>query len=263
MGSRRDSFHAILDLRRGILTLERIRALLASMPAHVRPTHFSSGERCKRRPEFEIANRPRLRKFLESHRFYCFHGDQYHVDMTRNLDPPEPDAVRILPDDIKVYSRSAQRGSDLLLSWLSDFCRGEILYGYAGMVGETDHRNSYSVRIVELSGGSVQGGIGLDYDRYVPGLYWLNVFPHEYVLRHAIDVPALAARTGGNVIEFVWGVVLQLYESPESWAENADRIDEIIYDTPGFFSKRRVDIPATIHLRDTIGLIKELGEAWP
>jgi len=146
---------------------------------------------------------------------------------------------------------------------LPDFCRGEILYGYAGMAREIDHRNGYTVRLVESGSGCGHGWVGRDYDRYVPGLYWLNVFPHEYIARHALDIAGLAARTGGKVHEFDWGVVLQLYESPELWVDKADRIDEIIYDTPGFFSKRRVDIPATIHLRDTIGLIKELGEAWP
>lgn len=254
---------ATLKLRRGTLTPERVCVLLASLPERLRPTHFSSGERCRRRPEFEIGNRPSLRKYLESRRFYWFHGDGYLLHMTRHPDPPEPHAVKVVPDEVAVSARSVQRGCEILPSWFTDFACGEIVYGYAGMTAEHEHRNTCTVRFVESTSGYAQCGVGLDYDRYVPGLYWLNVFPHEYVLRHAIDVPALAARTGGNVIEFVWGVVLQLYESPESWAENADRIDEIIYDTPGFFSKRRVDIPATIHLRDTIGLIKELGEAWP
>jgi hypothetical protein len=261
--SRKTSFGATLEVKRGVLAPERVRALLASIPAHMRLTHFSNGERCRRRPEFEIGNRSRFREYLASKRYYWFHGDGYLLDMTRHPSLPEPDAVRIVPDDIKVYARSVQHGCEALNSLLPDFRRGEILYGCAGMIAEHDHRNSYAVRFVESSSGCMPGGGGLDYDRYVPGLYWLNVFPHEYISRHALDVRFLAVRTGGKIIEFDWGLVLRLYESPESWAEHADRIDQIIYETPGFFSKRRVSIPKTIHLRDTIDLSSELGKVWP
>jgi len=243
-----------LAIRQAVLTPERVGALLASIPERFRPTHFGIRRQRTRGRGVEIADRKRLREYIESNQIYWFHGDETLLVIMACTDEP---------GDIKVYPYPSEPDCKWFIPWLGHFCRGDILYGYAAMAEEIEHRHAYAVPYVEPNSGAACGWLGRNYDRYVPGLYWLNVFPHEYIARHALDIAGLAARTGGNVIEFVWGVVLQLYESPESWAENADRIDEIIYDTPGFFSKRRVDIPATIHLRDTIRLIKELGEAWP
>ncbi len=109
----------------------------------------------------------------------------------------------------------------------------------------------------------MHGWFGRDYTRYIPGLYWRNYFSHQYAEEHGLDVTGLAARMNWKLSEMSGGWLLHLYDSPEAWRDEAQKVDDFLFDTPGFFSKRRLEVPASVSPRQTAALVERLGREWP
>ncbi len=138
-----------------------------------------------------------------------------------------------------------------------------MVYAQAGMEGEIEHRNGYVIRFSNTQGGYAHGWLGRDFHRHVPGLYWLNYFSREYAKKHSMGIAELARRTGGTATELRNGHMLRLYDSPLEWAARTDDIDDVIFETPSFFSKRRVTIPDSLQTLEVEGVTSELRRQWP
>lgn len=229
-------------------------AVLNLMPPGLEPLYFSKSERLRRRPDCRTGNAAALDTYLASQRDYYFHAATYKLCV---FHWPRSGT------QLQFFVRSAAQGTDLLTPLFSALDSQAMVYAYAGMDGEIDHRNGYLMRYTNTEGGFVHGWLGRDFHHHVPGLYWLNYFSREYTRKHSIDIADLAQRTGGTATELPNGHMLRLHDSPLEWDSRAEKIDDVIFETPGFFSKRRVTIPESVHTLEANRVIGEFGRQWP
>jgi hypothetical protein len=228
--------------------------LLSTFPPHCYPKYFSRSERLIRRSEYEVANRRTFEEYLERQSFHFFHAD-------KTLIMPQP--VQRGFFEVSVFSRSASDASRLILDWLPNLVHEGLYYANAGVPDEFSHRNMVAVPLSDVPGGMGYLNVGKDYQVYVPGLYWLNYLSHPFISRHRLNPVAIRIGLNADVRACGNGYLVIMYSSPDAWCKCRDRVDEFLYANEGFFSKARVDAPASVPARETPSLIRDLGERWP
>ncbi|MHC4445408.1 MAG: hypothetical protein ACYTF1_03090 [Planctomycetota bacterium] len=233
---------------------EFARWMLATIPEHSFPQYFSRGEVLRRRPEFEVANSDALEHYLTTQTFYWFHTDALLIDTGSSIRNYQ---------DVKVFSRSAPKASRLLHDWIPILDKQGLYYVKAGAPQEFDHRNGLDVTISDNRGGIGHLWVGRKYDRYVPGLYWLNYFSFEFATMHGVDIERITQLQGAKIDKLKCGYLVQLYESPDQWPEFKDSVDDFLFSATGFFSKRRVNVPLEVRAIELVPLISQLGKDWP
>lgn len=116
----------------------------------------------------------------------------------------------------------------------------EVLWGAAYVRSEFSKRNLHD----EADG---RWALGRDVRRYLPGVYWLNVFGSAYV--HLIGEQRIRTVPTGKVLGLGNNLMLQVYGSPEEWSTEAGRSDhEQVVGHLGqrfFFDRINPDRPAT------------------
>ena len=166
--------------------------------------------------------------------------------------------------EVRIFSDCVPIGRALMETWFPRLESCRLIYGWAALLPEEDQRNGYWVGRPSADRPKGHGWLGRDYRRYVPGLYWLNYFSHEYTRQRDIDVDWVASRTGGRLTPLTNGSLLDLYGDPEKWREKNELIADVLDSIPGFFSKRLAGIPESVpeptRLED---VMRELGKKWP
>jgi hypothetical protein len=238
---RNQTFQLASYFRRADDALRWVREESHKLPAELRPTHFSEGERAKRGPENSVANSNMFGQFVERCRIGFFlHGVRFKINVT---------LCRKLASEIMFWAsekdlRFVQHSSTIFKSQESY----GITYGYAASTYEQHHRNQFSVEFVD--GGIGRGLCGCDFNRYVPGLYWLNYFSNDYIGQMDIDLEELRDRLGALLLSGSRGHMLRLYDHPSDWPKNLETVDDLIASTSNFFSMRYVDIPRNLYRKD-------------
>jgi len=233
---------------------ELARLVLRTIPPEFYPEHFGRSERRRRRPEFDVSNEEKLSEHIRRYGgVSSFFGADY--ELATMLDIGHLTWLLL-------HSRSVANGARLASEWFPRLL-DRMYYGFACAPDEHEHRNGHEMWMIN-NPRPAHGWVGRDIGRYVPGLYWLNLFSREFAERHKIDVSGLAARTGADLRESLDGHVLQLYDSPARWSEWSESIDDILFETPGFFSKRRVQFPeGPLEPRELTRIGGEIWKQWP
>lgn len=109
-----------------------------------------------------------------------------------------------------------------------------IIYSYAGQFEEREHQNRITAK---KTYGTEEMWVGRDYNRYLPGLYWLNLIPKSLLERHGISEKAIKSIALSCEHVGDKNYLIQLYPSSSDWREHAPEIDEWRKETPGVFFK--------------------------
>lgn len=229
---------------------------LVSLPSEFHVSYFGGGERPVKRPQFETANREYFHEYLRQKEYgVALFGDGFSLMAWARDGLPS----RLLLHVRKMHPERIGQVPALF----ELFDKMGMVYVRASLYDEEDARNGYSFRHTVSSPSTGHGWVGRDFRRYVPGLYWQNYLSDSYAEQHGIRIAELAAELGVRPVRLTHGFLLRLYESPLDWREHASRIDEIVFNTPGFFSKRRVSIPEFVPLRESIEVLGRIEREWP
>ena len=145
------------------------------------------------------------------------------------------------------------------------FARGKAWYAASYCTGEYSDRHDIDIPAEDEFGRMDWGArLGTDIRRYIPGLYWLNYFSHDYCNHLGIDVEELVRRTGAERYDYPEGVVLKLYDHPHHWEAHRDRILDAIDPIPYVFSLRRVDpVPEGLTPPEARQWGEQMHRRWP
>lgn len=219
----------------------------------VRPDRFSRDEEPKKGEVWPISDKRRFEEFrAENHSGYFLIGKGSYYDVGPHDNPRK----------VCFYCRSAKRATNFGNEILDSFANCSAVYGFGSSWEEYEARNRYVLHFVGR--GRVLGFLGRDFNRYVPGLYWLNYISDRY--RKAVPVPweAIAEQTGRELRKTSNGVVLQLYDKPSDWQQKDEVIKQVIRDTENIFSIEDVEFPAGVKQLDYIhGPELEFEKDWP
>jgi hypothetical protein len=132
------------------------------------------------------------------------------------------------------FTESARTAQTLV----QQFVTLDIIFGYACLSRERDHRNRIAR---DMPYGYHEAWVGRNYEKYLPGVYWFTAFSVFLQNTWGINLDSLR-----NIVESVTilsnsAIFVQAYESPDQWVQNACKIDEWCFSTPGCFSKERVE----------------------
>lgn len=233
---------------------EFARWLLGSIPSHSTPKYFSRTELLRRRPEYEVANSEALERYLTSQQIHWFHCDGLVIDTGANIRHRR---------EVSLFSRSVERAARLLYDWVPSLDEEGLYYATAGAPSEFDHRNGLIVTLANHTGGVANLWVGRDYERYVPGLYWLNYFSRRFITTHGLDMEHLRQGLNADVRELRHGYLVLLYNEPGEWEQSTEQVDDFLFSARGYFSKRRVNATPSVPTMELVPLISRLGKEWP
>ena len=228
----------------GLSSFKELANCIASLPKPFRPTYFTVGERVRNKEASRIKDAARFAAFTDDHiarvsgfdligeyiRFGLF------VGATRNS---RHESTHV---GCSVILRGRHWKAADYLTLLKELCS-------VPGVEEADacRREEWNYRhlsIKQLPQLSVRQTLGADISAFLPGLYWWTIFSDELAARHHLDVAELVefaghyerwqTTEGGQLHAF------RLYESPDDWEREKDRVSVFLESHPNFFSLTRL-----------------------
>lgn len=217
---------------------------IAALPKPFRPTYFTVGERVRNKKISRVDDVERFSAFVDDHvrrvsgcdligekiRYGFFVGatrtgkhQSTHVGCSVILRGP-----RWQPADFE--------------SLLRQLCASSgVERGDACMRDEWTHRH---VCVKKLERMSIEGSLGVDMSAQLPGLYWWTAISEELAQRHRLDREELTSFVGHSES---WSTqngsplhAFRLYEAPQDWREQDERVSTFLRQHPNFFSMARI-----------------------
>lgn len=131
--------------------------------------------------------------------------------------------------------------SEEIEQMMRDFSELEIEFGYACHSDERLHRN----RIIQKKEyGTLESWVGRDYNKYLPGLYWITLIPNCLIKKFGIDVDEIRDLADKFEIKSNGNIFARFYDDPDQWQARAEAIDSWCARTPGCFYKPPVESEA-------------------
>lgn len=230
------------------------------LPAPLRPTTYGQHEVRNKRNSKPVEDESVFRAYLTEKGTGFLHGSRILIDWSFH----EREKSK-LGSECKIWAKSgriaelAAHGEQLLAEWSAAHCR----YAFGAMWSEYRARNGYSYAI-GTKGHRCEGWAGRDNTKYAPGLYWINYFSHEYAAAMKINPDAIAAELGSTLLVVEHGTVLRLYDAPENWISNVDRVAEVLRRHKGFFNIENVPLPVhPLDLREDLEWGSRIFQNWP
>jgi len=224
-----------------------------TLPPSVRPTHFGTSDRIRRKPTNVLSDVRQFQSFIGQCQGTCF---MYGQDFTVGVSPDDK-----IPSEITFWASSGDpRLSRFGPEILENFDQNNATYGFGCTWEEYRARNGYVLHYVD--GGRSEGWCGRDFRQYIPGLFWLNYFSRSYAEAMQLDLQAIVERLHACLVATAKGHILQLYDHPCQWCDQADEVNNVIYQTPNMFSKRRVDFPVNASKWD-LDAASSISDNWP
>ncbi len=112
-----------------------------------------------------------------------------------------------------------------------------IQYGYASQAEERDHQNSI---VVEKNYGSHKAGVGRNYNKYLPGLYWMNIIPITLLKAHQIAIESISDMAKSVEVIDERNLLIKLYDNSKNWNQHSKTVDRWREETHGVFFKKEV-----------------------
>lgn len=126
------------------------------------------------------------------------------------------------------------RGDEDAIRLIQNFSKHKILYSYAGAFEEFEHQNRVSV---QKPHGIHETWVGRDFEKYLPGIYWLNLVPTSLLNKHKICISELE-KISFKIIELDNNqLFIQLYENSRDWLKHTSNLDDFRKKTKSIFFK--------------------------
>jgi hypothetical protein len=208
--------------------LRAVVEVFCSLPEELRPTRYSLGEE---EPDQPIVNSEKLLDSLAAAGLGpILKGEGVTYDVGFFDGYVGEDRVKSSSIVCRCY---LEREPALAEKFLLHIAAARPAFGYACLPEEHDHRHRLSK---QASYGHQTAGVGNDWRRYLPGVYWLTVIPSSLAEKHGLPLEKLRAEAS-NVQEPTSGVwVLRFFDHPDDWEKHAERLDRLCADIPGIFS---------------------------
>ena len=231
-----------------------LRSGLFSLPDPVFPTHFGESERTAKKRSNQVRDADAFGRFLKKHKGGGFlFGNRLTIQVALYDNVPSEVAFWASENDATFVQHA-----EAILETL-DLCG--VAYAHAGSSSEYAERNQYVIRFVD--GGCAFGFCGRDYNRYVPGIYWLNYFSLAYLRRMIIDLDGIGVDCDGTLVKMENGVLLRLYNKPTEWERCKAVVSALIDRLPNVFSIRDVEIPSGLYRKDSLSPEASPAQTWP
>lgn len=234
-----------------LIEAEAVRAALKHVtdaPDSMAISGCGQGERAARSGVVSPLNGEIVEQYLARHGGGFLYGKRFQIQVSLYDKIPSKLTVWATIGDNRLVRESAA----LIRMW--DECGCSYAYGAAW--SERRNRNG-------LKDDRGEDWAGRDSRRYVPGLYWLNYFSRDYRDRFEIDVSSLAQRTGGRIEPLTNGDLLTLYDRPEQWVAQNDKVRAVIEQTRNLFSISCINVPKNMTPREDLDWSVQLHQKWP
>ena len=215
----------ILDATFSVADLEAIYLRLAKLPSNFSDLEMSNGE-----------DDPRYPVTLDA----LARGKNLPVDPTGGYFLHAKDVtygVSFFEDEVTIFAIcSSDETASELMKALAEI---PVKYGFACQSEEREHQNRV---VAKKPYGSHEAWVGRDYNRYLPGIYWLNLVPKSLLERHGVPESAIksiavsCAEIGGR------NYLIRLYPTSSDWEKHVAEIDEWRKKSPGVFYKQEAEI---------------------
>jgi|GEM_PF-6112508 len=235
---------------------------LRRLPKEIAPVYFSTTERVQSKSN-RLDDDKKFAEFLPRSKQFSFSliGDKisYHLSPTTFRGRNNVPTHGYLFVEVKRGFKYGDRVGELFVTLLE--LEG-VSFGYMCDHDEFVHRNRLIKKWDEKQSGSsgIEFVVGINFTKYVPGLYWKTAFSEIYLSRNNIDVEGLnAIALSKDVIRNESDNEIHLftfYENSKNWKKHQDKLDSFVASQDEFFSLYR--------LRDSIASAnseKELKQA--
>lgn len=233
-----------VDVRVRVASFREFAVRIASLSEPFRPTFFTVGERVRNKDASRVDDVARFGAFVDDHvarvsgfdligegiRFGFFVGE------TRNA---RHESTHVGCSIILRGRRWKSSDYEVLLKTLcsapgverADACRRT----------EWEYRHGC---IKQLAQFSIERTLGIDMSASLPSLYWWAVYSDDLAVRHHLDVADLADFAGhyerwsdgdGGFLH-----AFRLYDSPDDWEREKERVSTFLDAHPNFFSMTRI-----------------------
>lgn len=205
-----------------------------NLPDSLKPAHFTENE--GRIPKSNvITDEARFEKFIKENQsgFFLYKDRKtcFNISMCRS---GYSEIALDLKKDIP---------NDLIVDFIKNFSSFKPVFGYACEYDEYIHRNRHYITIGK---NNIKSWIGRRLEQYVPGVYWYTLLSDGFLNKHGVDLAVLSAEAMATETFFDGSLhLLNFFEEPKSWKENAERLDNLCQLTEGVFSRRSVDAAIT------------------
>lgn len=233
-----------VDVRVGVEHFRELATHIALLPERIRPRYFTVGERVRNKDTSRIDDSARYEAFVDDHvrkltGFYL-QGEGIRfgliVGETRNA---QHESTHV---GCSVLLRGSKwRVTDYVML-LKELCAVPGVER-ADACRRAEWRDRHLL-VKSLPQFSMQVTLGVDMSAYLPGVYWWTVFSDKLTDRHRLDVAELATFAGHSER---WATkdgaglnAFRLFNLPDDWERNRDRICSFLESHPNFFSMSRI-----------------------
>lgn len=203
---------------------EGVIETLLRLPGPLRPSRFCRDEGVSK-PKNMVADVSRFRDFLDK----GLNGAFLYAERAVY------GFISVGPCEFCIYITDLGAQDACIL--MRDLGRLGVNFGYAAEMSERHHRNRL---IKEASYGTEEAGVGCNWHRYLPGLYWLTIISEFLAKQHGVPLGTLkqVAHAVEEPAPGVW--LLKFFDAPEQWQTHAEKLDKMCEETEGIFSISRV-----------------------
>ena len=193
--------------------LRTVVSALCDLPGGLRPTRHSEGE--------DDFGKPIDDRFVNSLRSGPYlRGDGVDYDVWT----PRGKAVEVM-----CYFTDPALAAPLLerMAMLNP------VFGRACAWEELLHRNNVRTKLPQ---GTPSGWVGRDYNRWVPGLYWLTLLHEAFAERHGLPLEEVGKAALAHTALGGGQHLFRFHDHPEAWRERRRELDALCAALPGVFN---------------------------
>lgn len=205
-------------------SIERVMATFASLPAPLRPTHFSHKETISRDADC-IDDQKRFSVFLaKSKSGFFLLGSQVTYSIRVALGKP------------LVCDCFIDVAPVLAKQFLEHMSKAKPCFGFACAPSEREHRNRVTA---QQGANTIESWVGRNTQKYVPGFYWLTLLPDALAEQHGIPLSSVE-QVAHEHVELEGGQHLfRFYERPEDW-QTTNAVVDLCASLPGVFNIEKI-----------------------
>lgn len=234
--------------------LEKWVAAGAPMPCGIEFKYFGGGERPRKRPEFEIANKEQYQKHIVK----CEYSPTLFADTCWT----RVSLFDQVPSDITIYDYNEKKDRHIehAKAILRHFANLGAYFGAACRWDEWSERH-----LLKWGNGN-SAPVGKDTMKYVPGLYYATYISDAYAQERGVDLAFISQELSAEIEPWPSGKYIQLYRHADDWAEANEKISAFLAANSAFFGIRRLfhpdQLPADLSWPERFQRVSEITRDW-
>lgn len=206
--------------------IDSVLAAFAALPPPLRPSYFSHEEKIVDTTD-RVEDRGRFAAFRARSQSGFF-----------------------LLNDVATYSLRVATGKPLICDCFLDvqpelgrkflihMAVAHPLFGFVCAPEEREHRNRVTVH---QGNNKIEGWVGRDTRKNIPGFYWLTLLSEELVERHRVSLTAIEAVAQEHLPLEGGRHLFRFYDRPEDW-QKTNAVTELCSSLPGVFDVAKVKL---------------------